>query len=117
MLGKKSGNALAAFVSFAVSAIWHGFYPGFYSFFIGAFLLDYWNKLAQKALGSNNWCPEVIQNYSLTLFYWLYCSYFALAFFLLNFCDFHPVYMSMYYAGHLFPTLTIPIFLLLQPSK
>ena len=46
MLGKKSGTALA------VSAIWHGFYPGFYSFFIGAFLLDYWNKLAQKALGS-----------------------------------------------------------------
>lgn len=40
---KKRGktNAFAALVSFMVSAIWHGFYPGFFSFFFFAFLLDY----------------------------------------------------------------------------
>jgi lysophospholipid acyltransferase len=48
---KKRGgnNVFAALVSFMVSAIWHGFYPGFYSFFIGAFILDFWNKLASRA--------------------------------------------------------------------
>lgn len=46
-----SSNVFAALVSFMVSAIWHGFYPGFYSFFLGAFLLDFWNKLADPVLG------------------------------------------------------------------
>jgi len=35
------GIAKASFMSFMVSAIWHGFYPGFFSFFIGAFLMDF----------------------------------------------------------------------------
>lgn len=46
-----SGTTLAALVTFMVSAIWHGFYPGFFAFFIGAFLMDNHNKIAQKKLG------------------------------------------------------------------
>ena len=38
---RQSINFKAAFTSFMVSAVWHGFYPGFYMFFLGAFLLDY----------------------------------------------------------------------------
>ena len=37
---KKKVNPMAAFITFLVSAVWHGFYPGFYLFFSGAFLLD-----------------------------------------------------------------------------
>ena len=46
-----STNAFATFMTFLVSAIWHGFYPGFYSFFFGAFIVDLWNKLASKFVG------------------------------------------------------------------
>ncbi len=43
---KGSGQAAAALTTFVISAIWHGFYPGFFVFFIGAGLLDYQAKLA-----------------------------------------------------------------------
>lgn len=46
-----SGTTLAAGVTFMVSAIWHGFYPGFFVFFVGAFLMDYHNKIGQQKLG------------------------------------------------------------------
>jgi len=49
---RRGVNAKAAMVSFAVSAIWHGFYPGFYSFFFGCFIVDYWNKLASPCIGN-----------------------------------------------------------------
>jgi D-alanyl-lipoteichoic acid acyltransferase DltB (MBOAT superfamily) len=57
MLGKGKSQAFAAFTAFMVSAIWHGFYPGFYSFFIGAFLLDYQNKLAANFIKPLSWAP------------------------------------------------------------
>ncbi len=39
---KRGGtNLKAAMLTFIVSAIWHGFYPGFMVFFLGAGLMDY----------------------------------------------------------------------------
>lgn len=52
-----------------------------------------------------------------TVFYYIPCSYFAIAFVLLNFSDFHPVYMSMYYGVHCFFIGTIPLLIALQPKK
>lgn len=46
-----SSSSFAACVTFMVSAIWHGFYPGFFSFFIGAFLMDYHNKTGTLVCG------------------------------------------------------------------
>ena len=46
-----SSSSFAACVTFMVSAIWHGFYPGFFSFFIGAFLMDYHNKTGTLVFG------------------------------------------------------------------
>ena len=47
---RKNLNAKAAFITFLVSAVWHGFYPGFYLFFSGAFLLDLHSKLCGKVI-------------------------------------------------------------------
>lgn len=111
-------NAFAALVSFGVSAIWHGFYPGYYSFFFGCFILDLWNKLAMHVIGTSfNWVPEKLSNAFLTVFYYIPCSYFAISFVLLNFSDFHPVYMSMGYCLHFFFLSTIPILISLQPKR
>lgn len=40
-----------------------------------------------------------------------------LAFVLLNFCDFHPVYVSMHYAGHIFVAASIAVMTVCKPSK
>lgn len=116
---KKGGtNAFAALMSFLVSAIWHGFYPGFYSFFLGAFVLDLWNKLAANCVGGTfDFLPASIRNVMLTTFYYIGCSYFAIGFMLLNWCDFHPVYMSMGYFFHVFLLTTLPILIMLQPRS
>jgi len=63
------------------------------------------------------WCPDTILNIACTIFYYVGCSYFAIAFVLLNFCDFHEVYLSMYYAGHVFVVGSIPILLLFTPKQ
>lgn len=111
---KQSSNVFAALVSFSVSAIWHGFYPGFYSFFFGCFIVDFWNKLATPFVGDMfNFLPAFLRNIFLTMFYYVPCSYFAISFVLLNFSDFHPVYMSMCYCVHLFFLGTIPILIAL----
>ena len=49
---KKKGSSTftASMTTFFVSAIWHGFYPGFFVFFAGAAFLDYQNKLQEKTL-------------------------------------------------------------------
>jgi len=45
---KRGGNNLrVAMLTFFVSAIWHGFYPGFLVFFFGAGMMDYQNKLQE----------------------------------------------------------------------
>lgn len=56
------GNVIAALTVFMVSAVWHGFYPGFHSFFLGAFVLDYFNKLASPIVGPlfEGWCPTFV---------------------------------------------------------
>jgi hypothetical protein len=40
-----------------------------------------------------------------------------LAFVLLNFSDFHPVYLSMHYAGHIFVVASIAVMIVCKPSK
>lgn len=99
---KRGGAALASLVTFMVSGIWHGFYPGFLFFFFGAFLMDYHNKVCSPVVAPYmKWCPDVVQDLGIMVFYYINCSYFAIAFWLLNFEDFHRVYCNMYYCGHI----------------
>eukprot|EP00354_Favella_ehrenbergii_P011334 CAMPEP_0170456514 /NCGR_PEP_ID=MMETSP0123-20130129/4119_1 /TAXON_ID=182087 /ORGANISM="Favella ehrenbergii, Strain Fehren 1" /LENGTH=280 /DNA_ID=CAMNT_0010720009 /DNA_START=564 /DNA_END=1406 /DNA_ORIENTATION=+ len=114
-----SGQAAAALTTFVVSAIWHGFYPGFFVFFIGAGLMDYQAKLAGQALSpyvegkAPGWLIYLIS------WAWCYigCGYFATAFVLLSFENFHKVYASMYYCYHLALLAAIALSLALMPSK
>ena len=57
---KRGGvNLGAAMTTFVVSAIWHGFYPGFMMFFVGAGLLDYVAKILTPLVKPlvEGWCP------------------------------------------------------------
>ena len=45
------------------------------------------------------------------------CSYYAQSFMLLNFCDFHKVYLKMRYAGHIILFFAIVLLLPFVPKK
>lgn len=47
----RKGQTKAALTTFMVSAIWHGFYTGFFSFFFGCFLMDTHQKLGIPVVG------------------------------------------------------------------
>jgi lysophospholipid acyltransferase len=44
-------------MTFVVSAIWHGFYPGYFLFFISSGLMDYIFKLGQPIYILFTWMP------------------------------------------------------------
>jgi len=93
----------ASLTTFTVSAIWHGFYPGFYIFFIAVAFVDYCSKW-----GSIKFYPLIEGKVSDTVVYcmgWIYsysfCAYFAPAFILLSFEHSWTLYKSMNFVGHL----------------
>lgn len=116
---KGKGQAAAALTTFIVSSIWHGFYPGFFSFFLGAGLLDYQAKLAGQALYPfvEKWMPDTLMYFICWLWCYLMCGYFATSFVLLSFENFHQVYASMHYIMHIVLAAFIVISLALMPTK
>lgn len=86
-----------------MSAIWHGFYPGFYIFFTAVAFVDYCSKW-----GSIKFYPFLEGKVSETVVHvmgWIYsysfCAYFAPAFILLSFEHCWTLYKSMNFVGHL----------------
>ena len=55
----QSLNFSALIFTFMVSSVWHGFYPGFFVFFLASGLLDYQSKLAYQIFGKTfSFIPE-----------------------------------------------------------
>ena len=116
---KKNLNAKAALTTFMVSAVWHGFYPGFYLFFSGAFLLDTQAKLSGQVIYPliKDKVPEFIISAVSWVWCYTFCAYFAIAFILLSLENAHKVYGSMYYSGHIILVLTILVLHTLAPKN
>ena len=113
-------NWKAGLMTFVVSAVWHGFYPGFYFFFLSAFLLDFHAKLCGEVI-----YPLVhgkIPGAVICLLSWLwcyaYCAYFSMSFILLSFENIYKVYSAMSWSGHiLLIGSTIPLKLMAGKKK
>ena len=90
-------------VTFFVSAIWHGFYPGFFNFFLGAGIMDVVSKRSGEVLAPliGDKIPGALQYLAAWIFCYVFCAYFAASFILLSFEKFHKLYASMYYLGHI----------------
>jgi lysophospholipid acyltransferase len=114
---KRGINLRAAMLTFVVSAIWHGFYPGFLHFFVGAGLLDYHCKLCSLVIAPKfRWVPDWLQIVVCWIWCYSLCGYFVLSFVLLNFSDFWPVYEKMNFAGHLVLVGTIMVMVPFVPK-
>lgn len=62
--GQKPG-LLPILATFVMSAVWHGFYPGYFFFFVSSGLNDYLFKLASKIYILFEWMPRFIQKFLL----------------------------------------------------
>jgi lysophospholipid acyltransferase len=51
--------------TFIVSAVWHGFYPGYFMFFIASGLNDYLFKQGEKIYILFEWIPSIVQKFLL----------------------------------------------------
>ena len=108
---KKKGSSTftASMTTFFVSAIWHGFYPGFFVFFAGAAFLDYQNKLQEKTL--TPWLLKYVPQQVISVYNFLACflitSFYQVAFNLLQWEAFDKVHREMYYVGHIYIVVAI----------
>ena len=100
--GGKNSLVLASAVTFATSAVWHGFYPGVHMFFMMIFILDYQFKLAGSVLGPliEGVVPKPL--IFAVSWFWSYSfpAYFGMSFTLLSFEHSHKVFSAMNYCGH-----------------
>ena len=69
---RKENEEKAAFVTFMVSAFWHGFYPGYYLFFIWVHLILAISKKVYKFRDYFNWMPDIMKWILSNLFFWFF---------------------------------------------
>jgi len=83
-------------VTFVVSAIWHGFYPGLFMFFIGAGICEVIAKLAQNTILADAFSPFVAHKLSYIWLVW-HQTGLGLCFILYSFEKINLVYKSLNY--------------------
>jgi lysophospholipid acyltransferase len=52
---------LPTFFTFTVAAIWHGFYPGYFIFFLSGAVYDYFYQIAGRTYLLVEWMPKTIK--------------------------------------------------------
>jgi lysophospholipid acyltransferase len=66
MVKRDQRNSLTPILAtFVVSAVWHGFYPGYFMFFISSGLNDYMFKQGEKIYILFEWMPVFIKRFIL----------------------------------------------------
>eukprot|EP00347_Sterkiella_histriomuscorum_P004536 403360089 len=97
--GQKIG-IVPILTTFIVSAVWHGFYPGYFMFFISSGFNDYMFKAGSKIYILFEWVPKFIQKF--LLFSWSYfqCAYWGLSFILLDLKSIHKLHSAVHYSLH-----------------
>jgi hypothetical protein len=95
----RTGGSLAAV--YTMSAVWHGFYPGYYIFFLSVPLMTIVQRLAAKKISPNysakKWSPYGIACILMTSFV---VEYMVSAFALLDFSNGIALWKSHYFLGH-----------------
>lgn len=62
-VGGSKNIFLPTFLTFMVSAIWHGFYPGYFIFFLSAAVYDYFYKISEKTYLLCEWMPIIVKKF------------------------------------------------------
>ena len=98
--------------TFFVSAIWHGFYPGYYYFFFWVGLFDYHCKLIIKFFGKFDFLSVISK--PIACFWCFYgISYFGLAFVYLSINKYQQAFAQVHYWLQITIAVTLPVLYLL----
>jgi lysophospholipid acyltransferase len=108
---------LANPVTFAVSALWHGFYPGYYFLFAFGPILTWMNGLARKKLNPRflGTSLEGLYRFCCVLGTWFVTSYLIASFLTLNWENTLKMYGSVNYFGHI-AIAVFAVFLVVIPA-
>ena len=113
----RTGGSLWAV--YATSAFWHGFYPGYYMFFLSVPLATVADRLAKKKLSpyfpnkTSKWSPYGIVGIMASM---LVANYYVQRFAMLAGSWTWELYKSHYFVGHWLPVVYIG-FLMVLPKK
>eukprot|EP00977_Amphora_coffeiformis_P005938 scaffold1267_cov171-Amphora_coffeaeformis.AAC.14 len=111
----RTNGSLAAVYS--MSAFWHGFYPGYYLFFLSVPLLTFCERLAKKKISpyfsSEKWSLYGIAGILTTS---LFAEYMVAAFVILALDRSIAAWKSFYFFGHIFPIVAYPILTMLPSA-
>merc|ERR1712176_363626 len=96
---RTGGNLVAVY---STSAFWHGFYPGYYLFFLSIPLLTFCDRMAKKKL-SPKFSSSQLSLYGIlgTLATTVFVNYMILAFIMLAGSWSLQAYKSHYFFGHI----------------
>ena len=105
---------------FLVSAYWHGFYFGYFAFFIGMLAcIIAWKtfprtKLCQAVTGS---IPHPLDRIFSTIFTFVVTSYFGMSYVLYDLKPALQMWDSFYYSGHIIVIIAIVLGAILPKVK
>jgi len=115
--GKRAkSNLMPTLNTFLVSAVWHGFYPGYYYFFFWVSLFDYHNKLTNKVF-SKAPIPSFITTPISIVWCFYGISYFGMAFVYLGISKYQQAFATVNYWLQIVIAVTLPILILVQSKQ
>jgi len=102
--------------SFFVSAIWHGFYFGFFVFFFSLGILDYMYKLGREILVPllSNYVPQRLAIFFLWVHCYANCAYFGMSHLLVEHEKSMRFYRGVNFALHIALVASIGALLLVK---
>jgi len=115
------GTELAALMTFIVSAIWHGFYPGYIVFFFWIFVLDLHEKTARKVVPKfaylYAWVPQKLQNAFVFCFYMYGLGYFHVSFVTMYVDVWVAAFNEVYWFFHIITVVSLVFLKMNMPKK
>eukprot|EP00543_Licmophora_paradoxa_P012498 CAMPEP_0202476344 /NCGR_PEP_ID=MMETSP1360-20130828/93374_1 /ASSEMBLY_ACC=CAM_ASM_000848 /TAXON_ID=515479 /ORGANISM="Licmophora paradoxa, Strain CCMP2313" /LENGTH=387 /DNA_ID=CAMNT_0049103547 /DNA_START=311 /DNA_END=1474 /DNA_ORIENTATION=+ len=113
---RTNGSLIAVY---GTSAFWHGFYPGYYMFFLSVPLLTFCERVARKKISpyfpKEKWTfPYGIASILTTSFF---VEYMVIPFVMLGFDRSWAAYKSHYFMGHIIPTIFFFVVSMLPTPK
>lgn len=94
---RHKGNAL---IVYSVSAIWHGFYPGYYITFLTAAFTSLCEQLGRKRI-TPLFGDSIIYKFACIIMIQLSVTYALIPFVLLSFNDSYEALKCLYFSGHI----------------
>lgn len=112
---RTNGNLLAVY---GTSAFWHGFYPGYYMFFLSVPLLTMCERVIKKKISpyfpEAKWSPYGVVGILVTSFF---IEYMVIPFVLLARDRSFACYKSHYFFGHIIPAVFLLVVAPLLPNR